>query len=94
MAVAVLVEGAGFSQAQHDEATKEVMPDGRLPAGCLSHMAGPTEDGGWRVVDMWQSAEAFDRFAKEALGPALAKVGYTQQPNIKIWPVHNAQHTH
>ncbi len=93
MAVAVLVEAPNFSQSQYDEAIKEVMPGGHMPAGCLSHVAGPME-GGWRVVDMWESQEVFERFAHDLLAGAMAKAGYTQRPDIKIWPVYNTQHTH
>ena len=92
MAIAVLVEGAGFSQSLYDKVANEVMPGGRLPAGCLFHMGGPTENGGWRVVDMWESQEAFERFSRETLGPAMAKAGYTQRPDVKFWPVHNTRH--
>jgi len=94
VAVGVLVEIANFSQAQYEEAAKDVMPGGRLANGCLSHMAGPTENGGWRVVDMWESQEAFERFGHESLGPAMAKVGATARPEIKFWPVFATQHTH
>ena len=93
MAIGVLIEAAGFSQAQYDEAAKVVMPGGHLPAGCLFHVSGPTEDG-WRVVDMWESPEAFEKFAHEIMAPALANTGYTQRPDIKTWPVHNTGHTH
>ena len=94
MAVGVLIEVANFSEAQYDLAAQDVMPGGRLPNGCLSHMSGPTENGGWRVADMWESQEAFERFAQNSLGAAMAKAGATAQPEIKFWPIHATQHTH
>ncbi|MFF4223231.1 hypothetical protein ACX9I7_29695 [Streptomyces sp. L500] len=42
--------------------------------GLLAHIAGPV-DGGWRVVDVWESSEALEAFAKH-LGPILAELGY------------------
>jgi hypothetical protein len=89
MAVAVLVEVPGLSAAQYDALLTDTWPGGRLPAGALFHVAGPAE-GTWRVVDMWESAEAFGAFAQGVLGPAMGKAGITAQPRIEIWPVHNS----
>lgn len=48
--------------------------------GILSHTAGPTDDG-WRVIDVWESEEAFQRFG-EKIGPVLEELGYPGQPQI------------
>ena len=40
----------------------------------VSHAAGPTPDGGWRVVDVWESEEALGRF-RQKLMPVLEQVG-------------------
>lgn len=48
---------------------------GDWPEGIISHAAGSTSDGGWTVVDVWESQEAFDRFLASSLGPAFEKVG-------------------
>ena len=93
MAIAVIVEGAGFTQAQYDSVISEVLPNGRMPAGLLFHMGGAI-DGGWRVVDMWESQEAFEKFSQETLAPAMQRAGYTQHPDVKVWPVHNTVHAH
>ncbi|MEU4206139.1 hypothetical protein [Streptomyces sp. NPDC045470] len=54
--------------------------------GLLSHAAGPA-DGGWRITDVWESAEAYEAFAK-VLGPILADLGYGDlQP--EVGPAHN-----
>jgi hypothetical protein len=45
-------------------------------------------EGGWRVVDVWESEEAFQTFYRAKLGKALAEVGVPAfQP--KVFPVHN-----
>ena len=51
-------------------------------------MAGPMS-GGWRVVDVWESAEAFQTFSEQRIMPAVKKVGITTQPRIEIYPAHN-----
>jgi hypothetical protein len=52
----------------------------------VSHVAGPTE-GGWRVVDVWESEEELDRF-RQTLLPQLKQAG---MPVVapQVVPVHN-----
>lgn len=54
----------------------------------VSHVAGPTPDGGWRVVDVWESEEALERF-RQRLMPLLEQVGI---PAVapQVFPVHNS----
>jgi hypothetical protein len=52
--------------------------------GLLAHIAGQGA-GGFRVVDVWESEEAFRRFG-ESLMPVLAEVGVEGQP--EIYPLH------
>jgi hypothetical protein len=42
------------------------------PEGLIVHTAGPTDEG-FRIVDLWESEEAFGRFQQERLGPTVAK---------------------
>ena len=85
MALAFLVDFPGATQAQFAQVDQKL---GRqAPPGLLYHVEGPIE-GGWRVVDVWESQEAFDRFFQAKLGQALQEVGVAP-PQPKIWPVHN-----
>ena len=88
MAVAVIVEAPGLNGSQYDAAVKDVISNGQLPKGCQLHVAGPM-DGGWRVVDVWDSAEEFDAFAHGALAAAFQKHGIQAQPKVTVWPVHS-----
>ncbi len=45
-------------------------------------------EGGWRVVDVWESQEAINAFFQEKLGPALQEAGIPAAPP-QFWPVHN-----
>jgi hypothetical protein len=54
--------------------------------GVLCHIAGPT-DGGWRVVDVWESEESFRSFGQK-LVPAMEAAGVTSPPP-QTFPVHN-----
>jgi hypothetical protein len=74
MAVAFIMDFAGSSAADYDAVVEKMELGGRLPAGALFHAAGPT-DSGWRVCDVWESAEAFQQFAETKIGPITAEVG-------------------
>ncbi len=52
-------------------------------------MAGPSPNGGWRVIEVWESKEAADRFYGERLGPALQAAGVSDPPKPELWQVHN-----
>ena len=53
----------------------------------VCHAAGPTPDGGWRVVDVWESEEALGRF-RQKLMPLLQQIGI---PAVtpQVLPLHN-----
>jgi hypothetical protein len=52
--------------------------------GLLVHAAGDGPDG-FRVVDVWESEEAFGAFG-ETLVPILQEVGIDAQP--EVYPAH------
>ncbi len=87
MAIGLIFEGPGVTQAQYEQARNEVAPDNKRPPGMLYHVAGPTESGGWRVIEVWESQEAVDRFFKEKLGQALQHANISIQP--QTFQVHN-----
>ena len=41
--------------------------------GLLAHVSGPTDDG-WRIIDVWESEDAYNTFMAERLGPAAERV--------------------
>jgi hypothetical protein len=54
----------------------------------VTHTAAVTEGGGIFVLDLWESPEAFGKFAEEQIGPAAGAVGLGPiEP--RIVPVHN-----
>jgi hypothetical protein len=93
MAVCVIFDFPGATSDQYDEVCRG-LNDGqplRLLSqwpggGIISHVAGPTSDG-WCVVDVWESEDAFQRFAQRLM-PLAEKVGF---PPVtpRVLPVHN-----
>jgi len=92
MAIGVIFEFPGVTQAKYEEAVDQFMGRGRQfnkladwpVKGALMHVAGPIP-GGWQVVDVWESEEAFRRFG-EVLMPTLQKLGFPMAAP-KIFPV-------
>jgi hypothetical protein len=83
MAVGLLFEIPGMTQEQYDGAVAAGGLENTLPPGQIFHVAGPIE-GGWRVIDVWETRADFDRFAEETLKPAMGG----QAPTPKEFPVH------
>jgi hypothetical protein len=54
----------------------------------VTHTAAVTDGGGIFVLDLWESPEAFGKFAEEQIGPAAGAVGLGPiEP--RILPLHN-----
>lgn len=88
MAQAYIMEMPDMTQQQYDAVLTRLQLGGTPPRGQIFHVAGPMEGGGWCVVDVWESQQAFDRFIREKLGRALQEAGAPSlQP--KAFPVHN-----
>ena len=86
MPVAIIFEGEGVTQQQYNQTKDEVAPNNQLPQGMKYHVAGPMPNG-WRVVEVWESEEALQRFFSEKLNAALQHSGITVQP--QMWQVYN-----
>lgn len=86
MAIAVLQDFPGGTQEQYDQITVQLNLGGKSPKGNLVHTAGPIQ-GGWRVVDVWESQDALNAFMA-ILGPIAQNVGIAP-PQVTTWPVHN-----
>lgn len=73
----------GASQELYDRVRAEAGWLERTPAGGLAHLTWwDGED--CHNIDAWESEEAYQAFAKDLLGPAMAKVGATAVPEVTI----------
>jgi hypothetical protein len=73
MAVAMLMEIPGGTQEQYDRVMDELQLE-TMPEGGILHVAAPM-DGGWRVLDVWETREHFERFYADRLEHAIANAG-------------------
>ncbi|WMX49144.1 antibiotic biosynthesis monooxygenase family protein [Streptomyces roseicoloratus] len=75
MAVIVTVEIPGGTQEAYERTTERITKaDWFPPAGFIAHAAGPDGSGGWRVVDFWESEDAFRSFMQQAM-PIFQEAG-------------------
>jgi hypothetical protein len=91
MAIGLRLKFEGGTQEQYDAVNAQMGIEGNLPDGLIFHSAGPI-DGGWGIIDFWESREAFDNFQGARLGPAIGALGdraLPGPPDIKEFPVHN-----
>jgi hypothetical protein len=88
VAVVAVFQSPSLTQDAYEESVRKLTGGkGRLegPAdwpveGLLAHIAGQGENG-FRVVDVWESEDAFRRFG-ETLMPILSEIGVEGQPEI------------
>ena len=90
MAVAFEMRFKGATLEQYDQVMVLMgfTPGGPTPPDAIFHWAAATDDG-LVVVDVWENAEAFNRFAEEQIGPFTAQVGFAGPPEITSYEVHN-----
>ena len=75
MAIGTILEHPGQSQEQAEQIQAHVRSTGPVPPdGARLVIAGPANPG-WRVITVWDSAEARERFFAERLTPAFEQAG-------------------
>jgi hypothetical protein len=88
MAVGIRIKLAGVDAEQFDKVEAAINPRDDYPDGLIFHASGPI-DGGWGVLDFWESRSQFDSFIADRVGPAAAAAGITSMPDIHEFPFTN-----
>lgn len=92
MPIVAVFQGPTLTKEKYEESIQHVT-NGKRQAespsdwpvpGLLAHIAGDTGSG-FRVVDVWESEEAFGQFG-EKLGPIMEQLGISVEP--EIYPIH------
>ena len=87
MAVRIHTTLPGINQEQFDAMNKLIMAS-EPPGGLLFHSSAPIE-GGWQVIDFWESRQAYDA-AMPVVQEAIESAGVTPQgpPSTEEFAVH------
>jgi hypothetical protein len=81
------VQDVAASWEQYEQITAAFLQP--VPEGLILHLAGPTDEG-FRVIDVWDSEETWQRFRAERLGPAIAALGGPSRPEPTFRDLHPA----
>ena len=69
----------------YDAVNEKLGVDENPPAGMVVHIAMARDGGGIRIVDVWESREAFESFRDDRLMPTIQAVA--EENNIPMeWP--------
>ena len=60
-----------ISREEYDRLNAEIVDD---PPGLILHTASE-KDGKMRIVDVWESKDAYERFEQATLMPAMGRIG-------------------
>ena len=66
------VQDIASSWEQYERLTAQLVEP--APTGLILHVAGRTDEG-FRIIDVWQTEEAWRRFQAEGGAPAIAALG-------------------
>ncbi len=87
MAVGIKMDFKEGTQENYDAVMADMGLNGGVPPHAIFHFAGPIP-GGWRVIDVWETIEAYQAFAESRIMPLAQKHGIANPPEVEIWPVH------
>jgi hypothetical protein len=88
MTVGIRMKLPGVTEEQFDAVHAHINPAGDPPKGLVFHSSGPIE-GGFGVIDFWESRQDFDAFQTRIQeGVAAAGVVLQGPPDVKEFPVH------
>jgi hypothetical protein len=78
MAYCLITDNAKGSAELFEQILQHLAASGEMPPeGAIFQVAGPSEHG-WRVISVWESREAQERFRDERLLPAFKEVGLSR----------------
>jgi hypothetical protein len=90
MPIAAVMQFTGATLEQYDQVIEKMgfAPGGAGAPGGLFHWVAATDDG-LLVTDVWETAEQFQQFADEQIGPITQEVGFAGPPEVTIHELHN-----
>ena len=75
MPILITHRGADWNQELYDRTMERVIPDpSNPPEGMIATYGGPSQTGGWKVTDIWESEAHWERFRDETLIPVAQEI--------------------
>jgi hypothetical protein len=88
MTVVSTLDVHGLTPHEYRTVMDELGVEARPEGGIYLHLTTPT-DFGFRVVEIWDEKEGFDRFVEQRMAPAGEAVGLKREMTIAVTPLHN-----
>jgi hypothetical protein len=83
MAIGMMLDIPGGTQDQYEQINQNAFGDTKGPSepipGLIIHTAGATASG-WRIFDVWESKDDFERFMNDVIMPATEGLDMPQIP--------------
>jgi hypothetical protein len=89
MAVAIIMDIEATAE-EYDAVNEKIQPEANPPEGLIIHVGG-VMGSSIRVIDVWESEQAFNDFRESRLGPAVGEVmgEAAGPPNIQVLELHD-----
>ena len=87
MATVMQMHWPEVTKEQYEQVRKLVAWEVQVPKGAKYHVAWFASDG-FRVIDVWNSAQEFNQFLEQRLMPGIQKVGIQGQPKVELSEAH------
>lgn len=88
MTVVSTLDIDGLTAPEYRAVMDELGVEERAEPGIYLHLTTPLESG-FRVVEIWDHKDGFDRFLEARLAPAGEAVGLQREMAITVKPLHN-----
>jgi hypothetical protein len=88
VATAVSMDLDGVTPEQYLEFHRALDPEGQPIEGLILHTVTETPKG-VRIFDVWDSPDAFERYAGERMMPAVEQSSVNIQPQPQVQPLYN-----
>jgi hypothetical protein len=88
MTVVSTLDVTGLTASEYRAVMDELGVEQRPEGGIYLHLTTPI-DVGYRIVEIWDEKENFDRFVERRLAPANEAIGVDRATAITVTPLHN-----
>jgi hypothetical protein len=85
--VMVVNDIPGVDAETYERVLEAARVEAETPEGLVIHASGAI-NGGWRVLSVWRSVDAFEGFRGDRLIPAVRALGLPLRPTFEVSPVH------
>jgi hypothetical protein len=89
MTVVSTLDVTGLTAPEYRAVMDELGVEQRPEGGIYLHLTTPT-DSGYRIVEIWDEKENFDRFVERRLAPANEAIGVDRATAITVTPLRPA----